>query len=218
MPPTLAEFFAVVFRTGSQLVQTAEDLREVLMEAIQKYGAELRGEQTPVRDLWDRQSNGSLRPIEEDGFSDHITRFLRRELGANGIIANREVEVGRVPGAPMGKRTDIKIDAVRVADDGVRYDRITAVIETKGCWNRDLFTALPAQLYGDYLVRLGSPVGIYLVGWFDKTKWDDTDRRRSQSPSVAREEVQQSLSAQAASLPAGYMVRAVVLEIRAPLS
>lgn len=49
---------------------------------------------------------------------------------------------------------------------------ITAVIETKGCWKPQLFTALETQLYRDYMLRLQAPVGIYLVGWFDKPKWD----------------------------------------------
>jgi len=105
--------------------------------------------------LWDRQAGGStFRPIEEDGFSDNVRLCLRRELVESGIVANREVEVARVPGAPIGRRTDIRIDALRRSDDGEAYDTITAVIESKGCWNDGLFGALKEQLYGDYMVTL----------------------------------------------------------------
>jgi hypothetical protein len=216
MPVTLAEFFAVIRRTKSRLVQSAEDLCEVLLEALAVYQGELHGEQNPIRDLWDRQPDGSLRPVEEDALSDHVTRFLKRELGANGIISNREVEVGRVLGARLGRRTDIKIDAVRIAEDGTRYDRITGVIETKGCWNPELFTAMEAQLHRDYLVPLAAPVGIYLVGWFDKPNWDDTDRRKGQTPDETLDEIQRRLDTQAASLSDGYLVRAVALDCHAP--
>jgi hypothetical protein len=34
------------------------------------------------------------------------------------------------------------------------FNTITAVIETKGCWNRELRTAMKTQLVDDYLVRL----------------------------------------------------------------
>jgi hypothetical protein len=67
----------------------------------------------------------------------------------SGIVANREVEIARVPGAPIGTRTDIRVDALRRAGEEAGYDKITAVIETKGCWNASLFTALEGQLYSD---------------------------------------------------------------------
>lgn len=82
--------------------------------------------------------------------------FLRRLLVESGIVANREVEVARVPGAPVGRRTDIRIDALRRSAGG-SYDVITAVIESKGCWNTALFGALNDQLYADYMVTLRAP-------------------------------------------------------------
>ena len=63
--------------------------------------------------LWDRQADKSMRPVDENTLSDHVKQFLKRELVDSGIVLNREVEVGRVPGAPVGTRTDIKIDAIR---------------------------------------------------------------------------------------------------------
>jgi hypothetical protein len=42
--------------------------------------------------------------------------------------------------------------------------------------------AMKTQLVDDYLLRLAAPIGIYLVGWFDKRKWDPGDRRRGRTP------------------------------------
>ena len=72
----------------------------------------------------------------------------------------------RHPGAPVGTRTNILINALRRSETGEPLDPIAAVIEAKGCWNAQLFSALETQLVGDYMVQVRAPVGIYLVGWF----------------------------------------------------
>jgi hypothetical protein len=198
-----------------RLVQSPEDLCEMLMESLQKYEAELHGEQTPVRFLWDRQADKSMRPVDENTLSDHVKQFLKRELADSGIVLNREVEVGRAPGAPVGTRTDIKIDAVRHGEKGEAYDAIVAVIETKGCWNPDLLNAIKTQLRDDYLRRLGAPLGIYLVGWFDKATWDETDNRKKRAPSWNLDEARRHLDEKAAELANGYIIRAVVLDCHA---
>jgi hypothetical protein len=63
---------------------------------------------------------------------------LQQELQVEGVFANREVEVTRRPGAPVGQRTDILVNTVRRATDGRPFDPIAAVIEVKGCWNSEL--------------------------------------------------------------------------------
>jgi hypothetical protein len=215
-PLSPKELFALLSSNSRVLVQSARDLCELLVSALREFEQVLHGEQNPVRALWDRQAGGATyRPIEEDGFSDNVRLFLRRELVESGVVANREVEVARVPGAPIGRRTDIRIDAFRRSADGP-YDTITAVIESKGCWNDALFRALKDQLYGDYMVTLRAPVGIYLVGWFDKRKWDPRDRRRSQAPDLSPQEAQSRLDDQAAAIPQGYLIRAVVIDCHAP--
>ncbi len=215
-PLTLAELFKVTDRHAS-LVSNPGDLLEVLVEALQKYETELHGPHNPIRHLWDRQGSGkTFRPIEEDGLSDDVKLFLERELVTQGIIANREVEIGRVPGAPIGRRTDIRINAVRKADDGSTFDLITGVIETKGCWNAELLSALESQLYKDYMLHLGAPVGIYLVGWFDKPKWDTKDARRGRTPNRLLADIQSELDTQAIATQMGFLVRAVVLDCHAP--
>jgi hypothetical protein len=90
-------------------------------------------------------------PLEESGISDVIARYLSRELEPAGIFTNREVEVVRKVGASIGHRTDILINAVRRGEDGRIVDALKAVIEMKGCWNSELFSAIDAQLVKDYV-------------------------------------------------------------------
>ena len=108
------------------------------------------------------------------------------------------------------------INAVRRRPDGQSFDPVAAVIETKGCWNGELFTALEAQLFRDYMLRLPAQAGIYLVGWFDTAKWDPEDGRRDRVPKMPIAEVRAQLDRQSAALPEGFMVRTVILECQAP--
>jgi hypothetical protein len=216
-PLTTREIFALTDRPDARLVTSAGDLMEILLETLAKFAVELHGAQTPVRDIWDRQGRTQMyQPIDENGLSDVVVRYLRQELGGTGLFANREVEVTRRPGAPVGKRTHILVNTVRRGADGQPFDPIAAVIEMKGCWNTDLFTALEDQLVRDYMVNLRAPVGIYLVGWFDNAQWDNTDYRRGAVPKATIAEVQDRLDQQAAAAPEGFQVRAVVLDIKVP--
>jgi hypothetical protein len=145
-----------------------------------------------------------------------VKLFLERFLVTSRIIANREVEVGRAAGAPIGQRTDIKIDALRRGPQGEKFDIITAVIEVKGCWNAELSSALDTQLYQRYLVPLGAPVGVYLVGMFDKVEWDDKDPKKRKAPDFTKDELMRGLSQQASLLPAAYSVAPFILDLKSP--
>jgi hypothetical protein len=216
-PLTVEEGLALTDRPSAKLISSAADLLETLLDTLARFAAELHGAQTPVRGLWDRQgSTQSYRPIDENGLSDVIARYLRQELQLQGIFANREVEVTRRPGKPVGQRTDILVNTLRRAADGQPIDPIAAVIEVKGCWNDELFTALEEQLVRDYMVDLRAPVGIYLVGWFDQAQWDPADYRRAQVPKMSIAAVQNRLDQQAAALADEFQVRAVVLDTRVP--
>jgi len=215
-PLTPAEVLQLTSSVEAHLVQSSEDLCVVLVQALKKYQTELHGAQSPIRSLWDRQPNGTFRPVEEDAISDHVKLFLQRVLVENGIIANREVEISRVAGAPVGQRTDIKIDALRKTEQGTKLDVITGIIETKGCWNAELFSSLESQLYSKYMVRLGASVGIYLVGWFDKGKWDDTDSKKTKAPNCSMDEAREKLARKAASLPGGFYVEPFLLDCQPP--
>jgi len=215
-PLSLKEVFATTDKRNAGLVTSTDDLCGALVGLLAQWQAELHGAQNPVRALWDRQADGTFRPIDEDGLSDQIRLYLQRELVTRGVFANREVEVGRVPGAPIGKRTDILINALRKGEDGETLDSITAVIETKGCWNASLWTALETQLFTDYMQRLQAPLGIYLVGWFDLAKWDGSDTRKRKVPQLTLEEAKTKLAVQASRIPASFRVEPIVLNCHAP--
>lgn len=217
-PLSVAEVLAITDRPSAQLITSATDLLETLLETLGRLAAELHGAQTPVRDLWDRMPGRPVlyRPLEEDGVSNVVARFLRQQLQVEGVFANREVEVKRRPGDPVGQRTDILVNTMRRGPDGQALDPIAAVIEVKGCWNPEAFTGLQAQLVQNYMVNLSAPVGIFLVGWFDKTDWDPTDARRARTPQRPISEVQDQLDRQAAGVPEGFQVRVMMLDIRAP--
>ncbi len=213
VPLSVAEVLAVTDRPGVRLVTSPGDLLEVLSAALSGLQAELRGAQNPVRGLWDRQgATDRFRPIDEDGLSDYVRLYLQRVLGPRGIFANREVEVGRVPGAPIGQRTDILVNAIRRLDGGETFDSITAVIETKGCWNPGLMTSLTDQLFSAYMRRLQAPVGIYLVGWFNGEKWDDADTRKRRGTGIAKDDALLRFRAQASALPPGFVIQPFVLD------
>jgi hypothetical protein len=215
-PLSPSEIICVTETTRGLLVQSAVQLADILLQALRRYERELHGEQTPISALWDYQADTkTFRPVDENALSDHVRLFLRRELQESGIILNREVEIGRVPHAPVGMRTDIKVDAISKAENSGTLSTITAVIETKGCWNDELLPAIRTQLVDDYLIRLTAPVGIYLVGWFDKTKWDSRDYRRARTPDWTVNQAQSRLDQEAAGLPSAFIVRPVVLDCHA---
>jgi hypothetical protein len=214
-PLTPAEVLRLSTSQRGRLVQSPDDLCEALVDALREYESQLHGEQTEVQFLWNKQVGGLFIPVDENAFSDHVKVFLQRVLRDNGVVLNREVELGRIPGAPVGSRTDIKVDAIRRSERGDSYDAIVAIIETKGCWNSELFTAIETQLRDDYLTRLGAPLGIYLVGWFDKAKWDDSDSRKKRAPSVDLQDLRRKLDDRAAKLSKDHTIRAVVIDCHA---
>ena len=92
---------------------------------------------------------------------------------------------------------------------------IVAVIETKGCWNAELFTAIETQLCNDYP-----------GGWVRRSAFTGLDgftRRNGTKTIVVKEarslneysEVRRRLNEKAAELAKGYIIRAVVLDCHA---
>ena len=66
------------------------------------------------------------------------------------------------------------------------------------------------------MARLCAPVGIYLVGWFNKDKWDAADGRRAATPDISPEEAQKRLAYETVAIPAGFAVQPVVLDCHLP--
>ena len=56
------------------------------------------------------------------------------------------------------------------------------------------------QLVDDYLAHSDSRHGLYVVGWFDRDRWNDKDYRRNDVPFATRQEMHDFLEQQARSL------------------
>ncbi|MFD4552274.1 hypothetical protein [Streptomyces sp. NPDC058466] len=185
-------------------------LLDVVMEALDRVQQALSGPNGMAILLWNRAAAGdaALWPMWEEDFSDLVMGLLKIQLGGqHRVILNREVQVDR-PGIGGG-RTDIHIQA---ADPSHHTEPFTVIIESKGCWNQELPTALSDQLVDRYL-RRPRTAGIFLVGFFDCDQWSSSARRRC-SPRHARQQItyeQDQLAAQH-----DVAVRAKVLDCRPP--
>ena len=135
---------------------------------------------------------------------------LDEDLRNAGIVVNREVEIRRGHSPGIGERTDIHVDAISYNATGDVLDRVTAIIETKGCWYRDLDSAMETQLENRYLKDNQCRHGIYLIGWFDCAQWDNGDYRNVPRDNV--EEARVRFDEQAGQLSThGNHVRSFVL-------
>jgi len=100
--------------------------------------------------------------------------------------------------------TDIHIDAVRYDQRGAIYDRVTVIIEVKGCWNRAWKTAMEEQLVARYLEGNTCRDGLFLLGWFLCSGWDqEGDYPYADTPKMSIEEARTSLYARADALSGG---------------
>jgi hypothetical protein len=213
-PSTPAEIFKLVSDRNKRLVNDGNELLEVLIESLQRLETELQGETPAVRDIWDQVGSqpDTFKPVNENTFSDYVKRFLDRDLKQKGIIANREVELRPSQGGASGERTDIHVDAVVKNTNGEVYDSITVIIEVKGCWHKELSTAMETQLVNRYLQDNTCQHGLYLIGWFNCPQWDISDSRKGKSPKITLEGAKQQYAQQAETLSQfGHKVKTFVL-------
>lgn len=151
------------------------------------------------------------RPKDEEELSDELARWFEGDLGPErGVIVNREVQPRR------GQKTDVYVDAILPEGASQTATRLTVVIEVKGCWNREVLTAMEHQLVDEYLHRNRLGHGIYVVGWYAGGVWDADDWRYKATPSKGRDTVIQDLQAQAAHLASrvpGLRLAAIVLDV-----
>ncbi|WP_226574440.1 NACHT domain-containing protein [Microseira wollei] len=211
-PPQPEQILQIVSDSTRRLVQNGQQLLDVLLESLKRLELELQGETPAVRDLWDKVDDKKFKPVDENAFSDYVKRFLDKDLKSRGIVVNREVELRRNYGGSPGERTDIHVDAVVKKPNGELYDCITVIIEVKGCWHKDLNSAMEEQLVKRYLQDNSSKYGLYLVGWFNCHQWDDKDSRKGKAPKISIDEAREQFDRQAEQLssPAN-VVRAYVL-------
>lgn len=216
IPP--AELRQLARDASKRLVTDESMLRDVLIESIKRFEANLNGKYFLTRFLWDKQlGSGNFIPVEENTFSDFLRTHLETDLAERGVVLNREVQLRPSIAKNTGQRTDIHVDAVPVKKDQETTQPITVVIEAKGAWNKELLTAMETQLYSKYLRDTGITHGIYLVAWFHSAIWDSDDKRKQQMPKASKTSIEQELRIQAQALSQrGIDIVPIVLNITLP--
>jgi hypothetical protein len=207
-PPRPEDVINLAMDAQRRVVLSERDLQRVVVESLERTQHKLTHE-GQAHQMWD---TAAKRPKRETEVAAWIADRLRGDLTGRGIIVNREVEVRVNPRGGVGDRTDIHIDAIA----GERVEgapRVTVVIEVKGCWHRELLTAMRTQLAEDYLSPSHSH-GIYLAVWFSPTGWEDPeDGRRRACSNLDRDDLLTNLESQAESLRLeGYQIVVVVLD------
>lgn len=198
-PPELARFLEEATR---RFVRSSRELHRLLLESLARYQKYLRGPNDAITELWDERAQ---RPKQEERLSSAVARFLERDLQGSGIVVNREVQIRK------GQKTDIHVDVVQPGGE-----RLSSIVEVKGCYHRELWTAMGSQLVGRYLKDHPATSAIYLVGWYDCEVWSGSTP--VDGGHLTREEAADRLASQANGLCQGDLqVSAVVLDCRYPL-
>jgi predicted NACHT family NTPase len=208
----------LAFSTNSdrRLVQHGGQLLELLMESLQRLEEELHGETPAAPALWNEISKNCYQPKEEARLSDHVKLHFERDIRDRGVIVNREVEIRQRMGNNPGEEIDIHVDAISLRPGG-KYDRISVIVEVKGCWHKDLMTAMQTQLRDRYLRENRCPFGLYLVGWFVCPQWDTEDYRRGDTPPLSLGDARATFQLQAATLSVDQVqLKAFVLNTALP--
>ena len=194
--------FAMAESRRPRFVESPGQLLDRIVESLQRLETRLHGDTPAVPDLWDGD-----RPKDEDHLSNYLKRHLSDDLNQQGIIANREVQIRK------GEFTDIHVDAVRRVNRGGPLDVVTVIVEAKGCWNKDLKTAMRDQLRDRYLKENQCSHGLYVVGWYLSRRWTKEDYRLTQTAKLTLEGARQLFDAQAAELSLdGFTLKAFTLD------
>ncbi len=165
-PPKVSEVYALFSDNGKRIVNSEGDLLSVVLESLERLQSRIQDNARMAKlNFWNENKNGQkvvYRPKDEPAFSRVVVDELQRDLDSLGIIINRETRIN------IGDQTDIRIDAVSRENN----DKLTVIIECKGCWNSDLDSAMKNQLVDRYLNSAACRHGIYLVGWYHCDQWD----------------------------------------------
>jgi hypothetical protein len=218
MPREPKVILAMARNEHTRLVDSGEQLLDVLIESLKRLELELQDETTPtVRFLWNECKEckkGGNFPKTEQEFSDWVKKHLEKDLKPFPIVLNREVEIKRRSSSGRGEQPDIYVNAVKHDRSSEKYTHIDAVIEVKGCWSGYLDTAMEEQLINQYLKNNSRQYGIYLVGWFNCDKWDQNDYRKKSAPEISKEQAQERFDRQADDLShQGILVKAFVIDV-----
>jgi hypothetical protein len=212
-PPSPTDILRLGGLRDGRFVRNGSELLDVVVSSLKRLEAKLQAETPAVIDLWNGPDAQKLySPKDENALSNYVKRHLEADLTGRGVVVNREVEIRRGEGKARGETTDVHVNAIARESPGRPADVVTVIIEAKGCWNRELNTAMDTQLVGRYLKDNACRHGLYLVGWYNCPQWDPADDRRRQCLKVSLDEARKRFDTQARGLSIHDLeVRAVVL-------
>jgi hypothetical protein len=200
-------------RADARFARDGDELMDAVLASLTRLQTLLQGDNPLAPFLWNvTKDDHSGRPKGEERLSDFVLQHLRRDLPS--AVIDREVQVDNPRESGIPRRTDIKIEA---RAEGL--SPIVLIIETKGCWNDELTTAMQSQLRERYLRRLGAGHGLYLVGWYACEFWQGQDdkRRRCERAASGPADLQAKLSALADShSDQEFRLRVFVLDVCHP--
>ncbi len=193
------DFLLLTKNSLFRLILNADHLLDALIESLMRFEKKLQGETPNAIFLWNSLPKvKKLRPKSENDFSDFIKTHLSEDLKQSGIISLREVEIRRSQGkgGSPGERTDIYVKGFIPSSQ----EHVHVIIEVKGCWHKDVQTAMEKQLLNRYLNESGCDYGIYLVGWYSCNQWDGRDSKKNRISVQNIEEARSKFDDQAKKL------------------
>lgn len=199
-----SQLAALAEASSARLVRSPGELLDAVIAALDEVQQRLTGAAPESHLLW---NTDSMKPKSEEEATGYLRNRLHDLLVTRHVIVNSEVEVRRTHPTGRPRQVDLQVDAV------VDGRRITAPIEVKGSWHKNLETALDAQLVDEYMNDIGQH-GIYLVLWPDLESWSGEDPRRQRATRLDRDLVTRQLEAAARTYEDhGLDVRVVRLDL-----
>lgn len=137
-------------------VATVEGLRALLLEELELYQKDLNGSETTTKEIfYNFKAKDEVERLGEVDATLRIADRLRLRLEPKGFIITPEHQMQHA------NRCDIT--CAKLIDNKKRL----LVIEAKGQWHKDLYTAATEQLSKRYAIHPDAEQqGIYLVLWF----------------------------------------------------
>lgn len=204
------EFLELTKTTDRFLVQNATHLQELIIESLERLQQKLQGENPATEDLWNADE-----PKDENCLSDYVVRHLRDDLKASGIVALREVEIRRSQLGKPGERTDLYVTGNVVDSINNSSSSVRVIIEVKCTWHPELTTAMKTQLVDRYLKANDCRHGIYLVGWYEGSRWNRSTSKYTKSKKFCLSEISSMVHEQAMTISSDSManIRSFVLNV-----
>lgn len=153
VPPTPREIADLL---NNNTVITVEGLRQLVLQTLSNYQKDIDGgEFNPATRFYTKDNNGKDIHRNEVSCVEIIAERLNLTLHPQSIIISSEKQTKN--------QNRIDITAEKMIDGKRRL----LVIEAKGQWHKDLYSAASTQLYQRYSIHPNAEQqGIYLIIWF----------------------------------------------------